>query len=180
MKINPPQPFNELPAPKISKYRRDSRSEEEFAADIKEATSIEAKLMKIYVEDLSKRTGKEYKIENNGADNSGALLDESQVNLNSDFILVSGESRHRIEIKFSRPKSPFFNIKVSQLKSYLKQDACMIMFNGIDSDEPAYTIMLPQNYQSYIDNGEKSKMWAKDCRRYKVKDLEWFPVAKIT
>lgn len=165
---------------KSNNYRFDKRTEQEFVNDIAEATSIEKGLMELYVDDLNRRQGNLYSYSNHGVDNSGNYIpDIKHVNSKADFILHKRGSRDRlIEIKFSKPTTSTFHLKVSQLESYIKQDCCIVMFMGVDSENCSYTILLPKNYRNYIDAGEKKRMWGKDCIRFKVKDFTWYKVNK--
>ena len=166
---------------KGNKFRFDSRTREEFKKDIADCTSTEATLMKLYVDDLNKRKGENiYSYSDNGCDNSGAYIaSNKKVTTKADFILHKrGGADRLIEIKFSKPDVSAFHLKTHQLKSYIIQDCAIILFLSINNDDIRYTILLPKNYENYIKNGEKKRMWGKDCIRLKTKDFEWFYVKK--
>lgn len=160
-------------------YRKDNRDQKTFEADIKEGASIERKLIKLYIDDLNERKGGGYSYIDNGCDNSGEFLEDCKVTTDADFIIIKGKTKYKGEIKFSRPNVNAFHIKEHQLKSYIKQNCCIIMFNAVDDDENiAYTIMYPKDFQGYIDNGEKKRFWGKDCIRFKTGNFQWHKVKK--
>lgn len=158
------------------KYRKDSRTKSQFIQDIKNSTLTEQTLIKLYMEDLNDRKGGGYSYIDNGCDNTGEFLKDKKVTTAADFIIIKNNTTHKAEIKFSRPRITAFHIKVHQLKSYIKQDCCIIMFNAVETDDIAYTVMLPKNFQHYIDHGKKKKFWGKECIQFKISDFEWHSV----
>ncbi len=161
-------------------YRKDSRNQETFEADIKAGASIERHLIKAYISDLNKRKGGGYSYLDNGCDNTGEFLEDHKVTTDADFIILKGKTKYKAEIKFSRPTVNSFHLKEHQLRSYIKQDCCIIMFNGVDDpDKIAYTILYPKNFQEYLENGEKKRFWGKDCIRFKTGNFEWHKVKKL-
>jgi len=164
----------------ISKYRKDKRTDEQFAQDILDCTSIEQKLMQLYVDDLNKRKGGGYTFAAHGVDNKGKLIkDDKKVSTKADFLVTKNGISHKIEIKFSRPNNIDFHIKRSQLESYVKQDCCIIMFMGTDTDQIRYCIMLPQNYPHYLEHGQKKLLWGKDVIRFLIDDFVTYPVPRL-
>lgn len=162
----------------MSKYRKDARSEDEFKDDIAECTRIESQLMSIYVNDLGRRTNKKYTFADNGIDNSGEYHADNKITSDADFILYTPEKKsHLIEIKFSRPDCSRFHLKVSQIKSYIKQDCCIIMFMGIDTEQSRYTIITPKDMINIQNTAEEISLWYKQVYRLKTKDFIWYPVS---
>lgn len=118
-------------------YRRDNRSVEQFANDIKKSAVIERDIVHRYAKYLKEKHGIDAAIENNGCDNSGALLNDMQVNTNADFI-VNGVP---LEVKFNNENLKIFRLKSNQLRSYIKQGAAILWVNGYKTDNPMFTLM---------------------------------------
>ena len=134
--------------------------------------------MQVYVDDLSARRKKPYKIIDHGVDNSGKLLGDKQVNTKADFLLVTDDNtQFKIEIKFSRPFNDVFHLKVGQLNSYIKQDCCIVMFNGINTDKPAYCIIKPKEMGKILDTARRISLWGKQQVQLPAKDFTWYPVS---
>lgn len=160
------------------KYRRDSRSEEQFAKDIEECSLLEQRLIKSYINDLSLRKGKTYSYKNNGVDNTGKLIeDDKKVTTAADFIIITPEgNEYAAEIKFSKPERSYWHLKISQLVSYEKQNCCVIMFMGIETNNCRYTIILPQDIPNILQTAYKTNLWYKPVVRLFNKDFTWYPV----
>ncbi len=160
-------------------YRKDNRTKNQFANDIIECTKIERELMCLYVDDLNKRKGGlVYTFIDNGIDNSGKLIEKDrEVTTKADFLLKKAKGKDRaIEIKFCRKDFKIFHLKTSQLKSYIKQDCCVVMFMGIDTENIRYTILTPLDMQAVLDGYPDVFFWGKKQKRLPIKDFNWFYV----
>jgi hypothetical protein len=133
--------------------------------------------MNAYVQDLSSRRSKAYKVIDHGVDNSGELLADHQVNTNADFMLQTPDGqKFKIEIKFSRPRNDVFHLKVGHLISYIKQDSCIVMFNGIETEKPSYCIIKPKEMSKILDTAKRITLWGKQQVQLPEKDFVWYPV----
>ncbi len=164
-------------------YRMDHRSPEDFANDIKKCVAIEHKLMESYVKDLSARKGGIYKFRPSNSQADGEFIPSGKkVSSEADFWLItpSGEER-RIEVKFCRDDRKDFRIKVSQLRSYIKQDCCIVTYMGVNTPNPKYTVLTPLDLSSLAERypDEYFHPWKKDVKRILSQDCVWWSVAAI-
>jgi len=160
-------------------YRKDNRTKNQFADDIIECTKIERELMNIYVDDLNKRKGAYiYTFVDNGIDNSGKLIEnDKEITTSADFKLKKIKGRDRlIEIKFCRKDLNVFHLKTSQLKSYIRQDCCVVMFMGIDTENIRYTILKPSDMEAVLLGYKDVFFWGKKQKRLPIKDFNWYYV----
>jgi len=118
-----------------NKYRFDSRTRKQFEKDIKEGTEIESEIISRFVKLFN--PPKKYK--NTGCDNTGRYLEKDEVNTQADYEI---EGIGAVEIKFSKPfLGDFFHLKVSQVRSYLKQNATILMVHGTNHEIPEYVLI---------------------------------------
>jgi len=165
---------------KTKDYRLDSRTKEQFAADIKAATAQEKILMGLYVEWLNKTKGSgkaPYSFTDNGVDNSGEYLEPGTAHAAADFILhKKGGRDKKIEIKFCRPERPEFNFKVAQMEKYVREDVCIINFMGVETQNRRFCIFTPKDLKEALASGERKRFWHKDCIRFKTNQQKWINV----
>lgn len=165
------------------RYRQDKRNDEDFSKDIKNCTSIERKLMELYVANLNKQKRcNYYTFEDSGVDNSGDLIKEDKnVNTNADFILhnLAKNTSYKIEIKFSRKNVEKFHLKTGQLLSYIEQNCCIIMFMDIYG-ENRYTIVKPSDMKDIIDHCQSVYLWGKKQKQILTEDCRWYKVPNIS
>lgn len=121
----------------IDSYRMDNRTVEQFAEAIEKATKAERDIIQRYVQQFERRWGVKLKVEDNGCDNTGRLLDSRKVNTKADF-LVNGIP---FEVKFNNELMSKFRFKADQLESYFKQGATVLWINGYQTQSPMFTIM---------------------------------------
>jgi hypothetical protein len=166
----------------IMEYRRDGRSVERFAQDLKDCHRVENQLMTLYVGWLNSRIRNDdkYSFEDNGVDNSGKLLTDKQVTSAADFLLIrAGHSAKHIDIKFCREERKTFHLKVSQLNQYVKNNVAIINYMGSDGENRRFCIIKPDEIKWLLKYGEKVKfaVWGyKECIRCYVNDFEWHKV----
>ncbi len=78
-------------------------------------------------------------IESFGCDNDGEYLPDDQVNSRADYDV---EGYGKIEVKFAKPLlRTCFHLKSSQIRSYIKQKAMILMINGWLTDDPVFTLI---------------------------------------
>lgn len=112
---------------KSLRFRRDNRSEEQFKKDIKEHTLREKKLLELWIKEMAS-LGISVSYENNGVDNSGEFVEES--NVNPDYKLTVNGLTRLTEIK-QNPYDHRNSFKVYDLQTYIKQDADILLFYGL-------------------------------------------------
>jgi hypothetical protein len=62
------------------------------------------------------------------------------------------EGYGKVEVKFSKPLlDKFFHLKASQVKSYCKTNATILMINGADEKVPQFTMLKTAALQDIID-----------------------------
>lgn len=161
-------------------YRKDNRSEKQFAKDIKDCTLTETLLMTLYVEYLNarKRGKHSYSFKDNGVDNDGNLIkDESKVTTAADFLLIHpNQTDRKIEIKFSRKNNYSFHFKYDQMIKYIEKDVCIVNFMGTDTEDIKFCIFTPAELQNALDNGKVVffKAWGnKKCIKFISKEQDW-------
>lgn len=161
-------------------YRKDNRSTEQFASDIQECSSIERRLMTMYVAYLNrhKKIKGEYTFSDNGVDNDGNLIeDDSKVHCAADFVLHNPERPDRkIDIKFSRNNNSTFHFKTNQMTQYIKEDVCIVNFMGVDTEKPKFSIFTPKDLEQALETGKKVyfKAWGgKECIKFKSSEQNW-------
>lgn len=158
------------------KYRQDNRTKEEFAENIKECSKIEESLISTYVADIILRTGKKYSWRAANDLAKGELVEkDSDVTSEADFIVAGPDGDVKTEIKFARKHDKVFRLKVSHLKSYIKQKATLVVFMGIEQSEPKYTVISTELMQKFIDTlpDKYFPAWKKDVKQIECKLLEW-------
>ena len=111
-------------------YRRDYRTVEQFAKDIKCHTKKEKFLLGLFSIQLNKR-GICHQITNNGIDNTGELVKYSNCapDYRIAFYLDVGYVTGLYEIKNS-PVTTKWTFKTHHLKQYIEQDANILLFWG--------------------------------------------------
>lgn len=159
---------------KISDYRKDNRTIEEFQKDIKYGNETEQKIIEKYKEKIQKEQGKTLQIVNNGCDNSGELLSEEEVTLDADYKMEDLP----LEVKFNNNFCNVFHIKESQLKSYIKQKANVLWVNGYTTKTPEYKVLSLDELKFIQKNNELVEFagWGgKKARKIYQSDFSWKP-----
>ncbi len=158
-------------------YRKDKRTVEQFAQDIKDCSYIEKDLMILYVSWLNRNPARvaDYWFEDFGCDNSGELIkEEGKVSTKADFLLHKpGFADRRIEIKFSRKDNETFHFKLNQLRSYVKNDVCIVNWMGIDTPNKRFCIYTPAQIKQLIASGDQVIFWDKPCIRIQSEGCKW-------
>ena len=130
-------------------YRYDNRSEDQFKKDIKSRTQEERALFILWLDLIERTSGVRPKYTDTGCGQTGELLTDKEVSMDPDFNV---EGYGKVEVKFSKPLlDKFFHLKASQVKSYLRDGATVLMINGSNEDVPQYTMLKPPALQDIID-----------------------------
>jgi len=160
-------------------YRKDKRTEKQFAKDIKECTKTERILMNKYVDWLNKTKGDGkiiYNFVDNGVNNQGNLLRDKDVDARADFILVKNGARPKlIDVKFSRKPSNKFRIKTNHVKRYMRDDVAIIVFMNLD--DPSFCIVTPATMKKWVENKKPIKFagWGfKEVYEIDVSEVTWY------
>jgi hypothetical protein len=156
-----------------NEYRKDWRTDDEFAKDILEGHKAEREIIEKYANHLRKKYNIEVTIEDNGTDNSGKVVEESQVNTKADYIL----NGTLIEVKFINNQATEFRFKKDQIKSYIKQGATILLVNGWKTDNPTFTIIKPDKLQEITrtNMAKPFKTWGyKLCYFLRSYAFKWY------
>lgn len=139
---------------KSLRFRRDNRSEEQFKKDIKEHTIRERMLLEIWMKEMS-ALGVSVSYVDNGVDNSGEFVEES--NVNPDYCLTINGVTRLTEIK----QNPFHHrnsFKVYDLETYIKLDADILLFYGLGKniqkglpDTARWAIISPESMKKMLE-----------------------------
>lgn len=153
-------------------WRKDWRTDEEFAKDILDGHKAERDIIERYRLILEQQLGRSVTVENNGVDNSGKPLPLKDVNTKADFI-VDGKL---LEVKFIKRLDSEFRFKVGHLNSYIKQGAPVLLVNGWETQNPVYTIMTPEILQKIKDTRTPQPFYTwgnKLCYFLRMEDFVW-------
>lgn len=116
-------------------YRQDGRSKDEFREQIQKRIIRENELFHRWINSHENPPKYVY----NGCGLNGEYLEDDQVTSDADY-LVDGYGP--FETKYSGPMiTTYFHLKVSNVNSYLKQKATILMINGANTESPEYTII---------------------------------------
>lgn len=130
-------------------YRYDNRSEEQFRKDIKSRTAEERSLFMLWLDLVERTNGVRPKYTDTGCGQTGELLTDKEVSMDADFHV---EGYGKVEVKFSKPMlDKFFHLKASQVKSYLRNEATILMINGANERIPQFTMLKSAALQDIID-----------------------------
>jgi hypothetical protein len=123
----------------------DNRDKKTFAKDIKLYTKKEKVWSQIYKIELES-LGHLVKLKDWGVDNSGNIIEKNLANHNADYLYIIDGEELPIEIKCIPEKSPFYTLKVNLLKSYIKQNASILIPRLY-----VYYIVHPKAMQIFLD-----------------------------
>jgi hypothetical protein len=125
-------------------YRMDGRTVEQFAQDIETGTSREHLAITLFKNYLKREHGFTGDITENGVDMQGGFIkDDAQVSCAADYLI--GENQLPLEVKTSPDNNRFIYLKERQVKSYIKQGACVLRVSAIESDTPVFTFWTPED-----------------------------------
>lgn len=107
-------------------FRRDNRTDEEFAEDIKHTTRKERFLVELFKKEMEGR-GHTVEIEDNGVDNTGEIVMEGSTA--ADFILTINTLEYKTEVKNS-PSDRKCTFKVHNMQKYAANDTYILLFHS--------------------------------------------------
>lgn len=110
-------------------YRFDSRTQEQFANDIKRSSTIESWLMELFAGE-KRYSGIDFKYRDFGCDNSGEYL--TKYNSRPDYIVEEAGLTYFVEVK-QNPQFKYSTFKVSALNSCLKWGSHILLFHGVNT-----------------------------------------------
>lgn len=159
-------------------YRKDNRTLSQFKKDIKESSLTERKLMNLYLDFLNSKVtdNNYYYYLDNGIDNSGEFIsNDKKVTSDPDFLLCrQGNPNHKIEIKFCKPDTDRFHLKLGHIKRCIKEDVCIINWMGIETENRRFCILTPKELKYWLKNGYHTSMWSKPCIRIMNSKVTWY------
>lgn len=156
-----------------AEYRKDWRSDERYARDIKEGHVIERQIIERYADYLFRKYGMECEIEDHGIDNSGEIIDEDKVDSRADYKL----NGRLIEIKFIKEYAEEFRLKKDNVLSCIEQDASILLVNGWLTDNPTFTVIKKSKLMEIVrtKNSKPFESWGyKRCYFLKKYHFQWF------
>ena len=162
----------------LNAYRMDSRTEEAFIRDIAVGTVAERDIILRYAHYVKRIYDIDIVVTDNGCDNSGQFLTESQVTTKADF-LINGKPA---EVKFNNAILSKFRAKASQVGSYYKQGASIIWVNGYLSKCPKFTLITVEKLLQIMNTltQEPFEVWGgKMCYVLDSNDYDWFDLDKL-
>lgn len=122
-------------------YRKDCRSDAEFQRDITRGIEAERRIIWRWLDLIEQDTGTRPDCTFNGCGDADTLLSDAEVSTEADYFV---DGIGKLEVKFSRPLNPVLHLKVSQLESYVKQNATILLVNGWGTDDPQFTLISPE------------------------------------
>lgn len=155
------------------KYRRDRRTVEQFAKDIKATSDIENRLMALFIAHLNKTTKSVWTHQSIGVDSTGTLIkDDKKVSADPDFEIYKNQTLFgKFDVKFSRKKVDCLHLKENQIKKYIKQGAGVILFMDIES--PKFVMLTAIDLETICKDNKRVMFWDKWCRKIETKDYQW-------
>ena len=118
----------------------DGRNKAQFRQDIQDGIQTERQIIWRWLNLTEATTGKRPACVFNGCGSAEIFLTDEEVSAEADYVV---EGIGKLEIKFSRPPFRHFHLKVSQVESYVKQNATILMVHGWATDDPTFTLMAP-------------------------------------
>lgn len=155
-------------------YRKDWRTDAQFARDIKDGHAAEREIIRLFGKVLERETGKKPTIVENG-DTSGEIFSEDKVDTKADFIVNGVET----EVKFINPRSREFRFKVSQLYSYLRQKAFVLFVNGWQTPYAEFVVLTPASLREIKIKHQPKPFhtWGnKLCYFLSADEFQWTPL----
>lgn len=151
-------------------YRIDHRTIDQFSKDIKIGHEKERDIMNAYKQYVYDTYGIQLDVKPNGVDNSGKFI-FGKVNTKADYLV----NDKPLEIKFNNRMLDFFHFKVSQLNSYIRQDAHVLFVNGYETSCPVFTIMTPKHLRKVrkLKKPIYFEKWKKQVYRLRASDYVW-------
>jgi hypothetical protein len=116
---------------KMENYRMDGRTKEQFIEDIKKGNERERLAITLFRHYLRRDHGFTGDIIENGVDMTGDFIEDvKKVKADADYKV--GKAELPLEVKTSAGHSMTIYLKERQVKSYIRQNACLLYVNGIE------------------------------------------------
>jgi hypothetical protein len=167
----------------VNNYKFDSRTKEEFIADMEKGLSAEVTSIKIFKEILDNSDVENPEVIYVGSDEEGKITydnnkDVANVDLFPDYLLKYKENRriraNFIEVKVCNPHSRECYFKVKQLEQYKDLDRVVILFvMGFDTSSPKFTLVKPEDVLSL--DIEPVSVYGKSTMKVPTEKLVWLP-----
>jgi hypothetical protein len=154
-------------------FRKDWRNDEQFARDILEGHVIEANIIMEYADYLRRVYSIEVEIKDNGVDNTGAVLNNDEVDARADYLL-NGQP---IEVKYIKEHADEFRLKKEQVLSYIEQGAFILLVNGWMTEKPTFTLIKTERLKEIVQTKRTKpfETWGyKRCYFLKKYHFQWF------
>jgi len=136
-----------------AEYRRLSgRTYEQFKEDIKQGHTNEREVINRYAKFYKSKTGKDLDVVDNGVDNSGEFIEVTQVKDDADFI-VNGKP---MEVKIIKHNLLKFRLKLNLIKSYIEQNADVLIVLGWETDTPEFAILNKEQLENMVKYGKRN------------------------
>jgi hypothetical protein len=164
----------------VNKYKFDSRSKEEFIADLKDGLNKEVQAIDVFREILKNSVIESPEIIYIGSEKEGEIIfdgnEVANVSLFPDYLLKFKKNRRAranfIEIKVCNPHSQFAYFKKKQLEQYQELDKVIILFvMGISTNNPNFILVTPEQI---LNMGLKSELiYGKETFKAHVSLFNW-------
>lgn len=155
-----------------SDYRKDWRTDEQFARDILDGVKAEREIVDQYATHLLVKYGMASEIIDNGTDNSGKVVDSKLATMDADFIMNGVP----LEVKYINDHVQEFRFKADQARAYVKQQALVLLVNGWRTDQPEFAVIQWQELQKLMKtrNPKPFEPWGyKLCYFLKKYHFSW-------
>lgn len=167
----------------VNNYKFDSRTKEEFIADMEKGLSAEVTSINIFRDILGNSDVENPEIIYVGSDKEGKISfdknnEVANVDLFPDYLLKYKESRriraNFIEVKVCNPFSKECYFKVKQLEQYKELDKVVILFvMGYSTPSPKFVLVKPQDIFSL--GIEPEEVYGKSTIKVPSDMLNWLP-----
>jgi hypothetical protein len=145
-------------------YRKDFRSDKEFARDIKNRSKKEQFLIQTWKKEMEARYFK-VEIKDNGVDNTGKVI-KGRVSADADYLVsIAGDAFFKMDVKNSYVGYKW-TFKISNLRNYVKNDVTILIFydtgninknlGNMDYSSAKWGYISPENIQKMLDDKKDS------------------------
>jgi hypothetical protein len=167
----------------VNNYKFDSRTKEEFIADMEKGLSAEVTSINIFRDILNNSDIENPEVLYVGSDEEGKITydrnqDVANVDLFPDYLLKYKESRriraNFIEVKVCNPHSKECYFKVKQLEQYKDLEKVVILFvMGYATSNPKFVLVKPEDILSL--GIEPVYVYGKSTIKVPTEMMAWLP-----
>ena len=165
-------------------FRKDNRTSEKFAADLKryaKEEAIIAEAIRLHLEEIN---NSKCSIIDIGIDSSGNIIDGLLKHHNVDREYVINQNTIKVEIK-TAPHDEFLTFKVSSLKTAIKQNAYIVIV--VKSQKKGFFLLTkakmesiikrePKIYSAFSPNDMAIRVYKNEFNLF-LQYKQWFPKA---